>query len=164
MNDPFFELPILQVAEVEPSDGGGAIVRGRLSGARLDADLNWPFLWTGAADTPTVAIRSLDANSGAVEIIIEAEDLRDTIQPGAALHWSTYHQAWHADIILAGRWTRQDFTPEVQDSFWHEHSEICSARIGDPDATFGYVDDNDAWLCPECYETWAVSRSLGFMV
>jgi hypothetical protein len=44
MNDPLFELPILQIAEVEPLDEGGAIVRGRLSGGHLDADLNWPYL------------------------------------------------------------------------------------------------------------------------
>jgi hypothetical protein len=53
----------------------------------------------------------------------------------------------------------------VQDNGWdHEHCELCWASIGPGGQPYGYVDQDDRWLCEGCYGSYAATRSLGFLV
>ena len=57
-----------------------------------------------------------------------------------------------------------DGTLEVVKGGWdHEHCEICLERISEDENPFGYVDQNDKWICETCYEKYVVPGSLGFI-
>lgn len=45
----------------------------------------------------------------------------------------------------------------------HEHCEICMQTIGHGGDAFGYVDDEDQWLCEGCYTKHADSHDLSFV-
>ena len=153
----------------------------------------WFWLWPSENDAITPSMKDLDETSGKVTIIIDHSDMRDSIRAGATLHWLTpYWQAYHVPMILAGQWTKLEFKAEdairfamngwqgwarhdgaipegavrtgVESGGWdHEHCEICNSRIGYEGSPVGYIDADEHWLCPNCYDKWAVTRSLGFL-
>lgn len=45
----------------------------------------------------------------------------------------------------------------------HEHCEICNRGIGAKGTEFGYVGDENFWLCPDCYEKYGANQDLSFM-
>jgi hypothetical protein len=45
----------------------------------------------------------------------------------------------------------------------HEHCEICNGEIGAKGNDFGYVSNDDFWLCPDCYEKYGARHDLSFM-
>ena len=52
----------------------------------------------------------------------------------------------------------------VRDGGWdHEHCELCNAHIGGTSDPHGYVDPEEHWLCPPCYQRYAVARDLAFV-
>ena len=155
---------------------------------------NWFWLWASQTEAVIPVIQAIDTTSGQVTLLINKEDTRDTIRPGVALHWmSSYWQAYHVPMIRDGGWSRRDFKAEdaihfevdgkkgwtsthgtipegakqthIEPKGWdHEHCEICHGSIGVGGSSFGYINDKQMWLCPECYERWAVPRSLKFLV
>jgi hypothetical protein len=48
------------------------------------------------------------------------------------------------------------------DGWDHEHCELCEARISADGLPEGYVDPDEYWLCPDCFETYARHNDISF--
>jgi hypothetical protein len=160
--------------------------------AGMDGPL-WFWLWTSDTEAITPSLQAVAPQGCRVSVRIEAEELAVSVRPGAALPWlSPYWQADHVWMIRRGEWQQRTFAAHdavhfrldgahgwnraeqeippdavasgVEASGWdHEHCEICGARIGKNGLARGYVDPEDHWLCPACYERWAQRRDLTFL-
>ena len=53
----------------------------------------------------------------------------------------------------------------VKDGWDHEHCQICFQNIStfEEGEHFGYVNQNDDWLCESCYQKYVASKSLSFI-
>ncbi len=53
----------------------------------------------------------------------------------------------------------------VKGGWDHEHCRICFQNISlfEADNQFGYVNQNDDWLCESCYQKYVANKSLGFI-
>jgi hypothetical protein len=98
------------------------------------------------------------------------------LAPGS--EWDILDCYWgeRAEIVLDQHrgWTRTRFVPSEAQRFdsqgqsagegiWdHEHCALCWKTIDDhsPEA---YVDDQDEWLCTDCYVRFVLPRSLDFI-
>jgi len=187
-------LPVLRILSVDCLEGGDAVVTGDLESCTLEArGPQWFWLWPSETQAITPVIREIEPTTGKVVVLISREDLGEAIHAGAALPWvGPYWQAYHVQMIHAGRWRRLELEPKdashfnlhgkhgrgpidqmipsgaaqtsVETEGWdHEHCEICEATIGSGGSPIGFVDPDDHWLCPECHEKWAVPRSLEFL-
>lgn len=126
------------------------------------------FNWT--ADCPAQAGTSWPVINGYYDILLieaildphwiwrrvgfEAKDAQHFTQQG--------RQGW----IAVGQPIPEGATPlHVERSGWdHEHCELCFGRIGDGGDPYGYVDEEDGWLCENCYERHARPHDLSFLV
>ncbi len=193
MTDNLDVLPLLHVVTVDPTSNGGILVHGHLDHWKDLAGSLWFWLWPSDTEAIIPSVDKLDELTGEVSLLIDKEDVRDTIRSDVSLHWLIpAHQAYHVSMILQGKWSKRELKaqdavhfkqdqahgwtrvdmplPEgavqtgVQAGGWdHEHCEICNGRISEDDYSFGYVDEREHWLCPPCYERWAVPRSLVFL-
>lgn len=77
------------------------------------------------------------------------------------------------DSCRTRKWAKQTWTPrpalhydcasgqtrKVENSWDHEHCEICFWNIDETaDRNAGYVDENDNWICVECYSQFIEKR------
>ena len=118
---------------------------------------------------------------------------RDLIEVGNVVPWlPSSWQYFHVNMILTSSWDRRTFVPSdaqhfrygnshgwtkagarlsdgqvpthiEKDGWDHEECRICDAHIGRGGSPEGYVNSDDAWLCPECYERYGRIRDLGFI-
>jgi hypothetical protein len=64
-------------------------------------------------------------------------------------------------LDLQSCWQRKRFEPR---SNWdHEHCSICWAKIMGPSHTIGYVNQEDLWLCEECYTEYLEPRDISLI-
>jgi hypothetical protein len=53
----------------------------------------------------------------------------------------------------------------VRPGAWdHEHCELCRTHIGAAGEPEGYMDPDEFWLCPSCYEKYAAKNDVSFAV
>lgn len=156
--------------------------------------ITWFYLWPSAVEAILPSLVELDDKSGSAVIAISREDMHDTIKPGSSLHWlDPYWREYHVTMILEGKWTNLVFKAQdaihfskgskrgwaplgakipkgcmpthiEKDGWDHEHCEICNSHIGSNGSSIGYKDEDNHWLCPLCYEKWAATKSLGFLI
>ena len=51
----------------------------------------------------------------------------------------------------------------IREGAWdHEHCALCNVHI-DAGSPQGYIDPKENWLCPDCYERYALPRDLSFV-
>lgn len=154
----------------------------------------WFWLWASDEEAITPVVQRIDTASGRVWVLIKRGEMRPEIHPGSTLHWMCPSwQPYHVHMIRRGQWKRHTFAAQDAVTFeldevkgwnrvaeeipegavatgirpggWdHEHCEICGSRIGLGGFEEGYVDAEDHWLCPSCYERWAKPQDLGFLV
>lgn len=155
--------------------------------------LQWFWLWVSDSEAIIPSIKSIDLDSREATLLISKDEYREIIHPGKKLHWmNAAWQAYHVTMILEGKWSQRNFIPEdavhfehngvhgwhikgqklpegakqtsIQPNGWdHEHCELCDARIGSDGFEFGYIDDSEHWLCPDCFVKWAQPKSLKFL-
>jgi hypothetical protein len=67
-------------------------------------------------------------------------------------HDSTAHYPDGKVEIIKGGWD-------------HEHCQICSQTIStfEKDNNYGYVNQDDNWLCESCYQRYVLKKSLDFI-
>ncbi len=153
----------------------------------------WFWLWVSDSEAILPSIKSFDFNSREISLLISKDEYRENIRPGEVLHWmNPAGQAYHVTMILEGKWNQRYFVPEdavhfevngvhgwkinsgklpegakqtsIQPKGWdHEHCELCDARIGNDGFELGYIDDNEHWICPDCFTKWAKPKSLKFL-
>ena len=153
----------------------------------------WFWLWVSDSEAIIPSIKSIDLDSREVTLLIGNDEYREIIRPGEILHWmNPAWQAYHVTMILEGKWKQRKFVPEdavhfevngvhgwkinggklpegakqtsIQANGWdHEHCELCDARIGNDGYESGYIDENDHWLCSDCFVKWALPKSLKFL-
>jgi len=53
----------------------------------------------------------------------------------------------------------------VKEGWDHEHCYICWQTISETEVNneFGFVDENNNWVCQECYSEFIEKKSLGFI-
>jgi hypothetical protein len=194
MGGDLSHLPRLHIDAVDLLSSGDYRVRGRIDGWRLGMDgPHWFWLWPTdhRAIIPTITALAED---GRIELLVDSSDISPQISSGAELSWlDPYWQAYHVYMIRRGEWEKRRFQSEDAATFtlgrlrgrnradlpipegavatgiapggWdHEHCELCRATIGSGGSEVGYVDPDDHWLCPTCYEAWARPKSLDFLV
>ena len=101
---------------------------------------------------------------------------------------------WNAQDVAkildaSHQWTRTEFTPvdavgskangwfvtkkidgpapaeNVIEGGWdHEHCKLCTSKIGVGGESFGYLDDDDYWICELCYSKYAKPKDVAFLV
>ena len=175
MNDSLQDLPVLQIIGVTPNDAG-AIIRGKLEGWSHSSDgSTWFWLWVSDTEAIIPVIQALDFPSGMATVLVSKSEMRETIRPGATLHWmSSYWRHCHVTMIRDGNWNKREFKPDdaihfeldgkkgsisirstipegarqthIESRGWdHEHCEICSGTIGGRGSSFGYINEKQMW-------------------
>jgi hypothetical protein len=119
---------------------------------------------------------------------------RDRIQVGTVVPWLPESwQFFHVNMILARDRERRVFVPSdaqhfqvgdvhgwtkvgaplaadhvpthiEKDGWDHEECRIFSAHIGRGGSPQGYVNQNNWWLCRNCYERYGRDSDLGFIL
>ena len=186
-------LPQFTVVEVRagPADGR-SVVAGHFSHLRgVRNNGGWLYRQPGPS---VVGGLSLVPSAAGEPVEFRTPDLAlaPELRVGAVYPWvDEYWQAYHVDMVLAGRWEARTFAatparyfrlggvtgwqPEdaplpkgaedlgVRGGAWdHEHCELCREHIGGPGDPKGYVDPEDHWLCEACYHRYAVPRDVSF--
>jgi len=143
------DLPRFQVSNIV-ADAGNVILVGRLVGP-IWTDRNWVgclhigagrFIWGRF----TSVVEQERTAEFVVEPIYESDFLRGQEYAYLDAYWGE-----KAELILdtSLKWTRTEFHPS--DSL-HEHCLICWETIAEPAERFGYLDQNNRWVCESCYE------------
>ena len=69
------------------------------------------------------------------------------------LGWQPAGEALPADVEDLG----------VRSGAWdHEHCELCRTAIGIGGGATGYVNADELWLCPACFQRYATVRDVSF--
>ncbi|MEO7043142.1 MAG: hypothetical protein ABI035_12845 [Gemmatimonadaceae bacterium] len=146
-----------------------------------------PSIVGGLSCVPTAAGEYVEFRTP--DLALAAELHAGAVYPWVDIYW----QAYHVDMILAGRWDARimsaaparyfqldgvtGWQPEdaplphgaqdlgVRAGGWdHENCELCQVRIGEPVDPHGYVDEDNHWLCTTCYHRYAMTHDLSFAV
>ena len=171
-----------------------AILTGRFSHLRGVRNDHGALYRAGGRPINGVLSRVPASTTEAVDFDTPDAALADELAPGVTYPWvDGYWQAYHVAMILAGHWEPRLFAaararyfrlngitgwqPEdaalldgaedlgVRAGAWdHEHCELCRAHIGGPGDPHGYVDPEEHWLCVACYEQYATTRDVSFVV
>lgn len=188
-------LPHFIVEKVLPASGNGdQVVVGRFSHLRgVRNDGGWLYRRPGPSIVGGLSHVPPDAGE-AVEFRTADLELAPELRPGVSYPWvDQYWQAYHVDMVLAGRWEPRTFAAMAARYFrldgatgwqpadarlpkgaedlgvragaWdHEHCELCRARIGAGGSPHGFVDPEEHWLCASCHPRYAIPRDLSFLV
>jgi len=154
--------------------------RGSLYGSRDQYQINGSLSRIPASPDEIIEFATCDA------------EYEPALAPGQLFPYIDSHwQRYHGDMILAGRWEPRAFTsgparyfrlgkaigwqtPDaellegavdlgIREGAWdHEHCALCNAHI-DAEHPRGYIDLKENWLCPSCYDRYAVPRDLSFV-
>jgi len=185
------DLPAFAVEEITEASGE-LRVRGRfshLTGVHLGSS----NLYYGDGQWPGELIEC-DATSRNAVFVCPSWVPRDPIKVGSVVPWLTAGwQFFHVNMILSSRWDRRAFVPSDSQHFrvgtthgwtkageplsshyelthiekggWdHEECEICYSHIGRGGLPEGFVNQQDKWLCQACYERYAQTKDLSFVV
>jgi hypothetical protein len=184
------DLPALAVEEIT-LDADDLRLRGRFSHLR-GVHIGTSYLYCGDAQWPGELIE-LDVDTRYATFVAPSWVQRDLINVGSVVPWlPSSWQYFHVNMILTSSWERRTFVPSDAQHFrwgnshgwtkagarlsdgevpthikkggWdHEECRICDAHIGRGGSPEGYVNPDDAWLCPACYERYGRIRDLGFI-
>ncbi|MGD0251500.1 MAG: hypothetical protein ABSC01_02255 [Verrucomicrobiota bacterium] len=97
--------------------------------------------------------RILDANKKWIRTKFEPSDAMAFIQNGVRGWGKATHPIPEGSKSLG----------IVPNGWDHEHCEICNRGIKKGGIEFGYVGDENLWLCPDCYEKYGANQDLSFM-
>lgn len=150
-------------------------------------------VWVSTRDAVVGVLEKPEGPDDRVKFQVASSDFDERVEIGAILPWmSGYWNRHHVRMILEGRWREREFEPrdaihfrlggsrgwgpveggipegaeklDVVAGGWdHEHCEICMEKIGAYGQAGGYVDEEDHWICSECYRRYAAPRSLEFL-
>ncbi len=80
---------------------------------------------------------------------VNLTDFKDAIEACRTRKWSK--EIWKPKNSIRYDPTSGE-THEIKNGWDHEHCKICSWNIDDNEySNIGYVDENDSWICNECY-------------
>jgi hypothetical protein len=167
----FDDLPKFQVERIE-TDHENAVVRGGFAGD-IQTQGSWiaclylgggRFLWGRFSEV------NQQARSG-----VFVSELNDSskVELGRAYPYLDAYWGERAELVFddSRAWCRAAFHPrdsirgnEVIPGGWdHEHCGICWQKIAEYAQPFGLRDQDDNWLCEECYVRYVVPKSIDFI-
>ena len=175
-------MRIEQIADRLPSITVTALeeTRGKWTGrCHVDAykQHDWFHLEVWIRDDVFVWLRVDDRDPRTGEAcFVVMDDSPGPLQVGSNYRWLDGYWGERARLVLERwhEWRRVRFAlynhlvPLPDDSTitndWiHEHCAVCWEKIAEYAAPYGYVDQDESWLCQECHDAYAVPRSIAFI-
>jgi hypothetical protein len=122
----------------------------------------------------------INSGTGSGAIITSKYFPRDLFNLGTTYPLLDGYWGERVKIVLdaSRKWKRVKFKPrdsimhyndgrveEIKGGWDHEHCRICWQRISayEDEENFGYVDQNDSWLCLSCYKKYIIPQSIAFV-
>jgi hypothetical protein len=148
------------------------------------------WLYTSGTDSP---IGDLVRSTPGLDAVFECDANKvQGISEGASFPW--IDGVWNARDVAkildtSHHWARTEFTPvdavgskadgwfvtkktdgptsteDIIKGGWdHEHCKLCTNNVGIGGDAFGYVDEDDYWICELCYNKYAKANDVAFLV
>jgi len=182
MNAAFIALPQFEILHVERAETAmkySGVIKGLSRLSRVEP--GW-IVTICVRENKFMRGRLSEINLQTFQINIEVSDLASQNDLAIGVNYPLLDGYWGdlAELVLnvALVWQKVKFEPRdssihhpdgttetSQDGWDHEHCRICSQNISmlEADNKYGYVNQNDDWLCESCYQKYVLRKSLDFI-